>query len=188
MRPGLYRLPTRQQAPARPWLALALVLSSLGASFAETAVHGIRQQAQLYHDIYEESQGLDDAALKESAAEFDGAISTSKAGETKFIWDYFPERFTCIEGVERTPMDTFRWDGGKWICGLRNLLQRQGCVVYSFGSRGDASFEKAILEHTTCQVYTFGERMPKLLHVCKLLYSAFTSLRACLSGSVIYQY
>ena len=36
-------------------------------------------------------------------------------------------------------------DGGKWVCGLRTLLQRKECVIYSFGSNGEASFEKGIL-------------------------------------------
>ena len=27
-------------------------------------------------------------------------------------------------------------DSGKWICGVKTLLQKPGCIVYSFGSNG----------------------------------------------------
>ena len=43
-------------------------------------------------------------------------------------------------------------DGGKWVCGLGFLLQRQACLVYSIGSAGDTSFEESIISKTTCQV------------------------------------
>lgn len=33
-------------------------------------------------------------------------------------------------------------DNGKWLCGVRSLLQRPGCIVYSVGSNGDVSFEQ----------------------------------------------
>lgn len=43
-------------------------------------------------------------------------------------------------------------DGGKWVCGLRYLLQGRSCLVYSLGSAGDTSFEMEILSKTSCQV------------------------------------
>lgn len=52
-------------------------------------------------------------------------------------------------------MPASRWDGGKWICGMRNILQRNDCVIYSFGSNGDTTFEQAVLNGTRCEVFTF---------------------------------
>ena len=46
-------------------------------------------------------------------------------------------------------------DNGKWTCGVQSLLQREGCVVYSFGSNGDTSFEEDVLRKTVCAVHTF---------------------------------
>ena len=46
-------------------------------------------------------------------------------------------------------------DGGKWVCVVETLLQRPGCVIYSFGSKGDTSFEKMMLNTTKCSVWTF---------------------------------
>lgn len=41
-------------------------------------------------------------------------------------------------------------DNGKWVCGLRTLLRRSACVVYSFGSTGETSFEQDVLRATKC--------------------------------------
>lgn len=52
-------------------------------------------------------------------------------------------------------------DGGKWICDPHRLTQRassgQGCLVYSIGSVGDASFETATYESISplCEIHTF---------------------------------
>jgi len=47
-------------------------------------------------------------------------------------------------------------DGGKWICDVFRLNNRANCLVYSFGSSGEFSFEasmKTILPH--CEIHTF---------------------------------
>ena len=41
-------------------------------------------------------------------------------------------------------------DGGKWVCGVRTLLQQRPCVVYSFGSNGEANFELSLARTTGC--------------------------------------
>jgi hypothetical protein len=46
-------------------------------------------------------------------------------------------------------------DGGKLLCPLPNLAQSEDCVVVSMGSRGDYSFESAILNTTRCHVHTY---------------------------------
>lgn len=43
-------------------------------------------------------------------------------------------------------------EGGKWVCGMRALEEMHHCLVYSLGSRGDASFEEEVSERTHCEV------------------------------------
>jgi hypothetical protein len=47
-----------------------------------------------------------------------------------------------------------RGDGGKLIC-ADMLLAAPGCTVYSLGSNNDYTFERSILDSTSCQVITF---------------------------------
>lgn len=44
--------------------------------------------------------------------------------------DFFPAAFNCPHEVERHGA---LGDGGKWVCGLSRLKDKQDCVVYSFG-------------------------------------------------------
>ena len=48
-------------------------------------------------------------------------------------------------------------DNGKWVCGLRTLLKRSPCIVYSFGSNGETSFEQDILRATKCAHFQLPE-------------------------------
>ena len=54
-------------------------------------------------------------------------------------------------------------DGGKWICDPHiHLQQSNRCVVYSFGSNNDFSFETAVhIFNPTCELHTFD---PTVLH------------------------
>lgn len=47
-------------------------------------------------------------------------------------------------------------DGGKWVAHLKSLDKRP-CVVYSFGSNGDTSFEEDVdfLTQKRCEIHTF---------------------------------
>ena len=80
------------------------------------------------------------------------------------IWDYFRSTFDCPYTVERVGRIG---DGGKWVCGLRELTKKSNCVVYSFGVNDDTSFEEEILERTHCVVHMFdptveGSTLPVL--------------------------
>ncbi len=44
-------------------------------------------------------------------------------------------------------------DGRKFLCDVGVL--RSPCVIYSFGSNGDYSFEASMLNNTVCDVFTF---------------------------------
>ena len=72
---------------------------------------------------------------------------------TSALWiDPFRDFYHCPAPVEKIGSLS---DGGKWVCGMDTLLQRPGCVVYSFGCNGDTAFEEAILKYTPCSVFTF---------------------------------
>jgi hypothetical protein len=49
-------------------------------------------------------------------------------------------------------------DGGKWVCDPHRIeLKNDGCLVYSVGSSGDASFEAAVLDDISleCEIHVF---------------------------------
>ena len=72
---------------------------------------------------------------------------------TQAVWiDPFRDFYRCPGIVEKVGAIS---DGGKWVCGVDTLLQHPGCVIYSFGSNGDTSFEETMLEKTKCSVWTF---------------------------------
>ena len=45
-------------------------------------------------------------------------------------------------------------DGGKWVCDPR-FMERKKCLVYSFGSNVDYTFELGIHERLSCEVHIF---------------------------------
>jgi len=69
-------------------------------------------------------------------------------------WHYFESTYECTMGEDR--IGHAGWDdGGKWICGMSNLLQVPKCVVYSMGSNGQHDFEDDIMYNTQCEIHTF---------------------------------
>ena len=72
---------------------------------------------------------------------------------TGAVWvDPFRDFYRCPGITEKVGALS---DGGKWVCGVDTLLQRPDCVIYSFGSNGDTSFEEVLLQTTKCSVWTF---------------------------------
>lgn len=70
------------------------------------------------------------------------------------IWDYYAPIYNC-PSKERVGNVG---DGGKWVCGVRTWLRSKvsDCVIYSFGSKGEVSFEtdvKLLLPH--CELHIF---------------------------------
>ena len=57
-------------------------------------------------------------------------------------------------------------DNGKWVCGLRTLLKRSPCIVYSFGCNGETSFEQDILRATKCARLPAESAAQQLLRLC----------------------
>ena len=62
------------------------------------------------------------------------------------VAECLPQNVTCIGG----PCNK---DGSKFMCGSINALNEiKNCIVYSFGSNDEWSFEMAIMQHTQCEV------------------------------------
>lgn len=117
------------------------------------------QQQGLIENIYQRSQPFESNAVRQldsQAFTEDIALRDTKSGSdvTKWIWDFFPPNYNCPL-KERFGRQARVGDGGKWVCGVETLLQRQGCMVYSFGSNGDTDFEEAVLATTNCEVHVF---------------------------------
>lgn len=71
-----------------------------------------------------------------------------------YSWDYFLPAYNCPL-KEKIGIDRQLGDNGKWLCGVRSLLQKDNCVVYSFGSNGETTFEQDLLRKTKCDVHVF---------------------------------
>lgn len=96
---------------------------------------------------------LDEVKLKE----FDPFSIDSKIN----VWDLYPPTISCPD-VSRVGKVG---DGGKWMCGLKWLIERprnQKCVVYSFGISTDASFEEELSIETNCEIHAFDPTIGKL--------------------------
>lgn len=74
--------------------------------------------------------------------------------------DFFLPAFSCPHELERIGA---LGDGGKWICGLSQLQEKEDCIVYSVGSPADASFEAELLARTRhCQLFVFDHTASSL--------------------------
>ena len=132
------------------------------------------EQEALIDRIYQRSQPFENAALKKlgpRAFDADLALRNPQHPDDvlKRIWDFFPPSFNCPL-KERFGRQARMGDGGKWVCGVETLLQRPGCVVYSFGSNGETEFEEAVLATTECEVHVFDPTLgPEALSKLKAL-------------------
>ncbi|KAG8907145.1 hypothetical protein FRB99_005253 [Tulasnella sp. 403] len=69
------------------------------------------------------------------------------------LWDFFIPAFRCPHLVERIGALGV---GGKWICGLDRIADKNDCIVYSFGSSWESSFEAELLKRTKyCKIYGY---------------------------------
>jgi hypothetical protein len=123
-------------------------------------------QAALLERLEQNSQ----AKMRERDGYFH--VNGSKKGETRryraLLWKSAPPDattllspyFPCLWSLQKAPSNMERWDGGKWVCGAREMglaARTRKCVVYSFGSAGEDSFEKAIASttHGKCDIHVF---------------------------------
>ncbi|KAK9819754.1 hypothetical protein WJX72_001973 [[Myrmecia] bisecta] len=122
--------------------------------------------------IYLEAQELADAALDaigDTIFENSVVMRDREGNNRKYVWDFFNPVFNCPD-KEKIGKLVLDGDGGKWLCHVRSQLQRPACVVYSFGSDGETSFEEAVIDKTLCQVHVFDPTLDaaKRRHVQKL--------------------
>lgn len=104
-----------------------------------------------------------------------------------YLWDFFPPTFSCPARQRIGRLG----EGGKWVCGAWSLQERplsprraqlvsswassdpqlrdelltvgaQSCVVYSFGVRGDISFEVEVLAGTSCAIRAYDPSVASL--------------------------
>lgn len=72
----------------------------------------------------------------------------------EFLRAAYEKKFESLK-VECPSVERFggAGDGGKLLCA--DLIKKNDCIVYSFGSRLDFSFETAIVRSFGCRVFTF---------------------------------
>mmetsp|Transcript_17081 Transcript_17081/g.53349 ORF Transcript_17081/g.53349 Transcript_17081/m.53349 type:complete len:311 (+) Transcript_17081:69-1001(+) len=78
-----------------------------------------------------------------------------------FGWILFSPYWPCLWTLDRGRSSAR--DGPKWTCGLREIeaSRRSNCVVYSFGSRKEVSFERRVVELApSCEVHVFDRTAP----------------------------
>jgi len=69
------------------------------------------------------------------------------------MWDFIYPNFDCPHSVERVGRPG---DGGKFVCGVRQIANKVGpCVIYSYGVGRESSFEEELTNRTHCSVYMF---------------------------------
>lgn len=79
------------------------------------------------------------------------------------LWwqDYYEPSWACPleERIQlRNPLSQKdNGDGGKWVCDVGMLGKTRPCLVYSFGSNGDYSFELGLAKRTSgkCEIHVF---------------------------------
>ena len=70
-----------------------------------------------------------------------------------FFQDHYEPNFACQHEHRMGRLG----DGGKWVCDPHRLKQKQDCLVYSIGSHGDVSFERAVQDQIGrhCEIHVF---------------------------------
>lgn len=118
---------------------------------SDTDHNSAERRAIIYADTVKRRQ----AKLRESyGGDVDRVIPWDGLKEM-YLWDWFPPMFNC---PWRERVGKFG-DGGKVVCNpraLQHLHVHRPCVIYSFGVRGDISFEYEILSRAPkCTIYAF---------------------------------
>jgi hypothetical protein len=118
-------------------------------------------------------------AFKESAGFFDDIEEREWVRLQQRHVDQFPNHSPSLLKESAVPVPANNWyqnhfepefscrherrvgrkgDGGKWVCDPYRIADSsKGCLVYSIGSSGDASFEKSVKSEISeaCEIHTF---------------------------------
>lgn len=151
-RPALVRsrrrgLPDRAPSPP-PTINIDAYIKRALNQYAET----LAQRADRLTSLY--SYNLD------AVVPWNGA-----AHAETYLWDFFPPSFNCPFRHRLGRLS----DGGKVVCNWETLKSRcaadpHGATVYSFGVRGDISFETDLIQRTGCAVHAFDHTVAGLPH------------------------
>ncbi|GJP41864.1 hypothetical protein CLOM_g1493 [Closterium sp. NIES-68] len=88
----------------------------------------------------------------EVLAEAFGRVTQPREMEVKRMWDFiFVPTYPC----PRERRIGRAGDGGKWTCAMRTFFSKPKITVFSIGSHGDPSFEKAVQKVIHAKPFTF---------------------------------
>ena len=145
-------------------LQLALAVGALDPQRSQVTIKETKIHVELSHIRRVQTEisywEARDRAQKERDALPASAFSTPNTdlGGFRRIWDFYTPDYNCPLLKERVGR---LGDGGKWVCGMRALLEDRPCLIYSLGSAGDISFEEELLNRTSCEVHTFDPTLTK---------------------------
>lgn len=88
----------------------------------------------------------------------------------KTVYDLFEPDFDCLSKTRIGA--TYYGDGPKFMCDVENIPTVGDCVVYSIGSDGDFSFERAIYNRFKCKIHTF-DHTGEWSELARLAHSTF---------------
>eukprot|EP00740_Mantoniella_antarctica_P025345 CAMPEP_0198703288 /NCGR_PEP_ID=MMETSP1468-20131203/389259_1 /TAXON_ID=1461545 /ORGANISM="Mantoniella sp, Strain CCMP1436" /LENGTH=291 /DNA_ID=CAMNT_0044461963 /DNA_START=1160 /DNA_END=2035 /DNA_ORIENTATION=- len=108
---------------------------------------------ELSDQIYQDSVRESSQSFDKSGGVKDAHLISAGHGPKVRIWDYFGPAYNCASKERVGKLG----DGGKWLCGVRTWLpKRSNCVVYSFGSKGEVSFELGVASKLpNCEIHIF---------------------------------
>ena len=114
----------------------------------------------IINEIYAEAVNRSKEAFTGNGGIINPTMISLGHGSKVRLWDYFGPNFNCVSKERVGKIG----DGGKWLCGVRTVLpQKNPCVVYSIGSKGEVSFEVGIQEKLPhCKIHIFDPQM--ILH------------------------
>jgi hypothetical protein len=120
-----------------------------GTSTEEDGMDTFRVADAIYRDAVSEST----RSFDENGRVRDGRQISAGHGHKIRIWDYFGPAYNCPSRERVGKVG----DGGKWLCGVRTWLRgKPDCVVYSFGSKGEVSFELGVtFKLPNCEIHIF---------------------------------
>jgi len=162
----------------RPWPVLLLAAALCTLATADGLRHRLRHPpppaipVDLYIDralaLYNETlaQRADRLAALYSG-DLDAVVPWNGAGHAEtYLWDFFPPSFNCPFRHRLGRLS----DGGKVVCNWETLRAQcagdpNAAAIYSFGVRGDISFEVDLGQRTGCVIHAFDHTVAGLPQV-----------------------
>lgn len=139
-----------------------MVVGHEGDLTSKTSAHFLPKDEVVLESIYARGRARIQAELERRHNNL-SAIEPFNPWGPVYIWDWFSPDYNCptMERIGRVG------DGGKWICGVDVLREREKCVVYSYGVNKDLSFELELIGRTGCEVHGFDPTVGGVPPDCK---------------------